>query len=180
VWKIADFGMTMEGSSKRPKTTKLSRGTASYRAPELFSSSPTFTQSVDMWAVGCILFELITGREAFDGDWGTLQFVQSNGKLAIPRFPFANNINFFLLDIIRNLLNIDASKRLAAPVLLERLAHSPSQPVTESDKTYVLGGDPELRFIRVIGMGGFGEVCEVCLSSLIAALIHSVAKYVYW
>jgi serine/threonine protein kinase len=41
-----------------------------------------FTQRVDMWAVGCILFERITGSEAFDGDWGTLQFIRSNGILA--------------------------------------------------------------------------------------------------
>lgn len=34
-WKIADFGFTTDGSSKRPLVTTFGRGTPCYRAPEL-------------------------------------------------------------------------------------------------------------------------------------------------
>ena len=38
VWKIGDFGLTMEGTSQRGHTTRYARGTSSYRAPELLRS----------------------------------------------------------------------------------------------------------------------------------------------
>lgn len=34
-WKITDFGLTVEATSKRARVTQFSRGTTSYRAPEL-------------------------------------------------------------------------------------------------------------------------------------------------
>jgi serine/threonine protein kinase len=34
-WKIADFGISTEGTTKRAQTTQLARGTPSYRAPEV-------------------------------------------------------------------------------------------------------------------------------------------------
>src|SRR5271170_2552875 len=34
-WKIADFGLTTEGSSTRSHTTQYAHGTPSYRAPEI-------------------------------------------------------------------------------------------------------------------------------------------------
>ena len=59
VWKIADFGITTEGTSGRALTTVASRGTASYRAPELLDASKsTYTRQVDIWALGCIFYDL--------------------------------------------------------------------------------------------------------------------------
>jgi serine/threonine protein kinase len=68
-WKIADFGFTVEGSSKRATTSILGRGTTSYRAPELIQDNPIYTQKVDIWALGCIFYEVITGQKAFQSDW---------------------------------------------------------------------------------------------------------------
>src|SRR5436190_13307162 len=70
--------------SKRAITTHYSRGTQGYRAPELLSDDPKFTKKVDIWALGCILYELVTGRKAFDTDLVVSRRLESQSKLNIP------------------------------------------------------------------------------------------------
>lgn len=38
-----------------------------YRAPEILLGSNTYNKSVDIWSIGCILAELITGKSLFPG-----------------------------------------------------------------------------------------------------------------
>ena len=69
LWKIADFGLTREGTSTGNKLTEHSKGTASYRAPEFNQGNHgTWNNKVDIWALGCVLFELLTGQRAFGSD----------------------------------------------------------------------------------------------------------------
>ena len=74
-WKLADFGLSTEGSSQN-LPTKDSNGTPGYRAPELMDSdgNPTrlYNNKVDIWAIGCILYELATGIRLFKSDWEVL------------------------------------------------------------------------------------------------------------
>ncbi|KAJ9087350.1 cyclin-dependent protein kinase [Entomophthora muscae] len=39
-----------------------------YRAPELILGSKHYTKAIDMWSVGCILGELLTGKPMFKGE----------------------------------------------------------------------------------------------------------------
>jgi serine/threonine protein kinase len=74
-WKITDFGITMEGTATSKTTTK-GRGTECYRAPELISNegSGRFSYKSDVWALGCIAYELCMREMAYRSDWEVLGF----------------------------------------------------------------------------------------------------------
>jgi serine/threonine protein kinase len=42
-------------------------GTASYMAPEQAKGRPA-DKRADIWALGCVLYEMVTGRRAFSGE----------------------------------------------------------------------------------------------------------------
>jgi len=68
--KVADFGLarsiTQEIEDEQVVMTEYV-ATRWYRAPEILLGSTKYTKGVDMWAVGCILGELLGGRPIFPG-----------------------------------------------------------------------------------------------------------------
>lgn len=38
-----------------------------YRAPEILLGSKKYSKAVDMWSIGCIMGEIITGKTLFAG-----------------------------------------------------------------------------------------------------------------
>ncbi|XP_023588284.1 cyclin-dependent kinase 10 isoform X1 [Trichechus manatus latirostris] len=64
--KTADFGLARAyGVPVKPMTPKVV--TLWYRAPELLLGTPTQTTSIDMWAVGCVLAELLAHKPLLPG-----------------------------------------------------------------------------------------------------------------
>ncbi|XP_076800979.1 uncharacterized protein LOC143445628 [Clavelina lepadiformis] len=68
--KIGDFGMA-KGVSRKPEDHKMFMteyvATRWYRAPELMLSIGEYSQSIDMWSVGCIFAEMIGRKQIFPG-----------------------------------------------------------------------------------------------------------------
>lgn len=77
-WKIADFGLTKSGTSQGLRTTKNSQGTEGYRAPELLRDDARYNNKVDIFAIGCILYELICQQKAFGTDYDVREWSLSS------------------------------------------------------------------------------------------------------
>ena len=91
VLKICDFGFARqlhESDIKEAITLTDYVSTSWYRAPELLVGSSTYTHKVDVWAIGCIFVELVTGRALFTGesDYNMMQLViqMFNGSETFP------------------------------------------------------------------------------------------------
>ena len=112
-WKLADFGISTEATSKRALTTIFSAGTSGYRAPELLAEDPKYTNKVDMWALGCILYELVFEKKAFTGDWEVFEYRATLSDFS--KFPFPELLPSWLQTHISNavkeLLHIEWERR---------------------------------------------------------------------
>jgi eukaryotic-like serine/threonine-protein kinase len=75
--KLLDFGLArMEAAQPTPGEDTITHaltgpgvvlGTPQYMAPEQIEGKPTDARS-DIFALGCVIYEMIVGRRAFDGD----------------------------------------------------------------------------------------------------------------
>ncbi|OIW08183.1 hypothetical protein TanjilG_24378 [Lupinus angustifolius] len=61
--KIADFGLAREFGGDMLLTRRPA--TRYYRAPEILLDSREYSTAVDLWSVGCIFGEMVTGRPIF-------------------------------------------------------------------------------------------------------------------
>lgn len=61
--KICDFGLIRDGDTTQAMTQDVS--TQFYRAPEMLMGAKHYTTSVDIWATGCVLAELLNRRILF-------------------------------------------------------------------------------------------------------------------
>eukprot|EP00035_Acanthoeca_spectabilis_P021142 m.436545 g.436545 ORF g.436545 m.436545 type:complete len:353 (+) comp17991_c0_seq1:405-1463(+) len=67
--KICDFGLARVADPEHDHVGILTEYVATrwYRAPEIMLNSKAYTQSIDVWSVGCIMAEMIGNRPLFPG-----------------------------------------------------------------------------------------------------------------
>ena len=64
--KVTDFGIARAGASDITEVGAI-MGTAQYLSPEQAQGRPV-TEASDLYSIGIVLFEMLTGRAPFDGD----------------------------------------------------------------------------------------------------------------
>lgn len=106
--KITDFG-TGKILDSDVQTAKTFVGTAQYVAPELLENNET-SRSSDLWALGCILYQMIAGRFAFHGlsEYLTWQ------KVKALDYTFPDGFDEQARDLVQKLLVKSPTERLGA------------------------------------------------------------------
>ncbi|XP_061418169.1 serine/threonine-protein kinase Nek8 isoform X1 [Lethenteron reissneri] len=114
VVKVGDFGISKILSSKSKAYTVV--GTPCYISPELCEGKP-YNQKSDIWALGCILYELASLKRAFEAEnLPALVLKIMSGNFA----PVSDRYSGELRQLVVSLLNLDPGKR---PQLSEVLSH---------------------------------------------------------
>lgn len=153
VLKITDFGLAKAfGSPNRLLTHQVV--TRWYRSPELLFGARLYGTGVDLWAVGCILAELLLRVPFLQGEsdlgqlteifkvcstpteeaWpGVTRLPDFVNFKAMPGIPFKDIFSAAaddLLELLTWCLRLDPSKRCSAPQALQSAFFSNSPPPT--------------------------------------------------
>lgn len=65
--KIGDFGLARDADLHRLTVTGNTVGSCRYMAPEQVRGEDVLTGAVDIYALGCLLYRMLSGRAPFDG-----------------------------------------------------------------------------------------------------------------
>lgn len=145
VAKVCDFGFARILSISKELCTEYV-ATRWYRAPELLVGERYYGTAVDIWAIGCLFAEMMTGEPLFPGESDIDQFylivkmlgkpclrhqklITKNTQLkTIYKEKFGEHIGLNkcfsswpvdILNFLENCLNMDPQKRLPADELLK-------------------------------------------------------------
>ncbi|KAI1360778.1 CAMK/CAMK1 protein kinase [Xylaria arbuscula] len=114
--KIADFGLSKIVWDRQTMTPC---GTVGYTAPEIVKDE-RYSKSVDMWALGCVLYTLLCGFPPFyDESIEVLTEKVAKGQFTFLS-PWWDDISKSAQDLISHLLTVDPDKRYT---IREFLAH---------------------------------------------------------
>jgi len=114
LWKISDFGFSRKYILPGSNRSEERRGTKGYCAPELLLFS-TFTDRVDIWALGCVLYKLMCGTNIFQEDWDIITYAHEGKKLWVQVLPFVDaNAHTPLENIVQEMLRLRPNRRPSA------------------------------------------------------------------
>ena len=65
--KLADFGLSRPFAAHDSRVLTQNVASLWYRPPELLLGARTYNQSIDIWAVGCIFAEFLSGQPLING-----------------------------------------------------------------------------------------------------------------
>ncbi|KAJ1264249.1 hypothetical protein BS78_09G248800 [Paspalum vaginatum] len=142
--KICDLGLA---ASIRAAPPYDRAGTRRYTAPEMLLGKPDYDAMVDMWSLGCVMAELLTGKPLFDADadsdvllrifsvlgvpgqrtWPAFKSLPLAGTVAVPPIRHRSRLRQMFpeerlsadgYDVLKRLLSCNADKRPSATAAL--------------------------------------------------------------
>jgi mitogen-activated protein kinase 1/3 len=81
--KVCDFGLARSAASTEDNSGFMTEYVATrwYRAPEIMLTFKEYTKAIDVWSVGCILAEMLSGKPLFPGKDCECNYHHANGNL---------------------------------------------------------------------------------------------------
>lgn len=167
--KVLDFGIATIQSGERLTRTNGVLGSPNAIAPEVLKSAANVSPKADLYAVGTLLYELLTGEPPFGADSANAVFFRQVAESAPP---LPETIPSGLRSLVASLTAIDPAKRPAnASVVRERLLELAALSTLASTAPAPAAEAPSRRWLVIAavalvlaGIGGvlaFGHVTPV-------------------
>jgi serine/threonine-protein kinase len=131
--KVTDFGIAkmaeveldeaVAGGEESITASQTAVGALPYMAPEMITSVKDASFAADIWSVGAMAYELLSGRKPFGSGWLAVprilagQYQPAVPQISKPQFaPLGNSI----LALIQACLTVDPTQRPTAAQLVQR------------------------------------------------------------
>jgi NIMA (never in mitosis gene a)-related kinase 1/4/5 len=98
-----------------------------YRAPELIPKPQSFDNKIDIWAFGCVLFEMTTQRRAFNGEGEIRTFMARPEKIKVFELDRGDMNEDMITSaklaegLINEILQVDFNRRPSADSVLKKI-----------------------------------------------------------
>ncbi|XP_073848686.1 inactivation no afterpotential C [Musca autumnalis] len=106
--KLTDFGLSKDNIAEND-TTRTFCGTSCYLAPEILAYEP-YSHTVDWWAYGVLLYEMMAGQQPFEGEDDAAMYKNIKEKKAV----FPKHFSQESMDVITSFLAKKPNNRLGA------------------------------------------------------------------
>ena len=156
---VADFGIALAASrsdgGSRMTETGMSLGTPQYMAPEQAMGERDITPKADVYALGCVTYEMLTGEPPFTGPTAQAIIAKvvttSPTRPSLARHTIPPHVEQAVLTALQKL---PADRFASAAQFADALTHATAQPFTTSTtfttKTASLAGRREVRVAAVV------------------------------
>jgi len=171
--KLADFGLA-RAKSVPIKTYSNEVVTLWYRPPDVLLGSVDYTTSIDIWGVGCIFAEMVTGRPLFPGQanedqieliWKTLGTPTEStweGVSLLPEYeaslweeypptkiePLIPRLRRTGITLLKNLLTYNPTNRISAEAAMAEPYFQDLQIPLDLPPTQSIIACPGVRFVK--------------------------------
>lgn len=127
--KVTDFGLVKSVSDREGNTQSgMALGTPEYMSPEQIRDASDVDRRSDMWALGCILYELVCHRRAFSGPDKMSTFNSIVAGTYEPPRKFVDDLPVNVATAIRSLLELERGDRLPGCEALYDLLYKARDP----------------------------------------------------
>src|SRR5262245_33446973 len=202
---LSDFGLAKLMGEHGLSQSRSIVGTPHYIPPEIWDGEPA-TPQADIYALGCILYELLTGERLFGGNTPPAIMMAHFRPLVLPQ-SWPKEVPPGIAEVLNKALAKSPKERYAtagemvkALLNLSGLALSPAPPLPSSPASHVDWGEaPDVsifygrqaeaqqlrhwlvedkcRLVGVLGMGGIGKTSLV---THLAEQVQAEFDYLIW
>ncbi len=164
--KIMDFGLAKVPGSTQITQTGTTLGTISYMSPEQ-ASGQEIDQRTDLWSLGVVLYELLSGHLPFQGDYQQAVIFSLLNEAHPPISDYREDVPPGLSTIVDKLLIKDPKDRYQnALSVLDDLNNISSTETSDIKKAATANGSTSPQSLPYF--------------PLIAALFIAIAAFVFW
>lgn len=157
--KVSDFGIAKSTEGLNVTSVGMVVGTASYLAPERVAGQPATVQS-DLYAVGVVLYEALSGRRAFEGDTPIAMMRAIESGTPAPLSDISIGLDAGLAGAVERAMDKDPARRFetAAEMAAALRAEDRAEVVDQGAATVATAA---LSSTRVLPVPAMAETTEV-------------------